>query len=712
MGTSAAAHSSVPRLTFRTDIEGLRAVAVVLVIALHFGVTALGGGYVGVDVFFVISGFLITSLLIDEVGHSGRVSLRRFYARRARRILPLACLVVCATVLATYLQLGPVIGRTAAVDGKWTAVFAANIRLIHQGTDYFARGLAPSPLQHYWSLAVEEQFYIVWPTVVFLLMWAGRRANRSALVLRGGLTLLAAASLYWSIHETSIAPSTAYFSPFTRAWELGAGALAATLVAPISRAPQILRSVATWLGLVLIAVSAFAFSAATPFPGDAAVLPVLGAGLVVAGGSGQPRGGAGVLLGVPPMRWLGRISFSLYLWHWPVLVIAEGRADAPLSGAAELVCAAITLGLSVVTYYAVEHPLRSAPSSRARREHSIRASAWGPIVLGAVAICVAFTVSALTENRAAFAIRNASTSVAEGSSTLTVSPSLDRADQLASLQRQVHSLVQEGLALQKVPANVDPPVLALSKDGFVSKYVKCMQSAHDTIVKTCTFGSPKSRRLLVVFGDSHAMTWMPALDAFGREAGYRVVTLYKAACPVPDVDIFLPTPLPNRVRTPFPQCTLWRGNALRHISTLKPAAVFLSFNQEDTNRAGKPDVAHWSAGLKSSLQQILESGARVVEIENNTDLQRDPVACLSRAHADPRKCTGTATNAKFSTAERLVAHSQHVPYIDTQQWFCASGRCPVIIDNRLVYHDFDHVTAQYVADLEPLLAASLRANGL
>ncbi len=259
-----------PLLTFRPDLEGLRAVAVVLVIVLHFGVAAVSGGYVGVDVFFVISGFLITSLLIDEVRGTQRVSILGFYARRARRILPASCLVIVVVVVVAYWQLGPLVGRTTAVDGQWASGFAANFRFIRQGTDYFASALPPSPLQHYWSLAVEEQFYVVWPTVLFGLVLIGRRLSRSDLIMRLGLGAIIVGSLYWSIHLSRINPTNAYFSPFTRAWELGAGALIAMFSIGIRRTPATIRAVATWIGFAMVVITAFTFTASTVFPGYAA----------------------------------------------------------------------------------------------------------------------------------------------------------------------------------------------------------------------------------------------------------------------------------------------------------------------------------------------------------------------------------------------------------------------------------------------------------
>jgi peptidoglycan/LPS O-acetylase OafA/YrhL len=211
---------------FRPDIQGLRAVAVLLVVFYHAGVNWLSGGYVGVDVFFVISGFVITGLLLRERGAPGRVSLVSFYGRRSRRIIPAATLVIVVTVVITYARVGVVFGAQTATDARWTAVFLANFHFASLGTNYLTARLPPSPLQNFWSLAVEEQFYLVYPTVFLLI--AGIRSHWSLRArLSVGLVIVIAASFALSVFQTTSSPTVAYFSPFTRAWELALGALVA-----------------------------------------------------------------------------------------------------------------------------------------------------------------------------------------------------------------------------------------------------------------------------------------------------------------------------------------------------------------------------------------------------------------------------------------------------------------------------------------------------
>jgi peptidoglycan/LPS O-acetylase OafA/YrhL len=343
---------------FRPDIEGLRAIAVGLVIAVHAFKVPFTGGYVGVDVFFVISGFLITSLLLREQSKTGRVSILGFYARRVRRILPASAVVVIATVLACYPLLGFITGNSVADDAKWTAVFSANIHFGLIGTDYLGSQLPPSPLQHMWSLGVEEQFYVVWPGL-FLLLVLIVRGTRHRWALGGVLTALIAASLTWSVMQTSTNATWAYFSPLTRAWELGLGALIAVAT------PALRGLTSRWLtetlaavGILCVAVASLLFDSATPFPGIAVALPVVGTGLVIAVGCADERTIIGRVLSVKPMQWIGARSYSLYLWHWPLLIIAQQYLVEELTvwQATGLVAAAVVL--SALSYSLVENPVR------------------------------------------------------------------------------------------------------------------------------------------------------------------------------------------------------------------------------------------------------------------------------------------------------------------------------------------------------------------
>jgi len=366
--------------TRRTDVEGMRALAVGLVVLNHAGVPWLSGGYIGVDVFFVISGFLITQLLIDEAGERNSIDLRNFWARRARRILPMSILVTLATVVAGLFMLEPGKVRDLSAVGLGALGFCTNIVLFFRTSDYLSGVTAPSSLRHFWSLAVEEQFYLLWPLVVFAAVKFGKAHWRKWLLgvgVVGGL-----ASLITSVVITKGHPGAGYYLPYSRFWEISAGALLALAGSRFDKIPNMVRAVGGWIGLVAVIASAVMFSESTIFPGYAALLPVAGTVFMLI--AGNAKFGPVSLLSLEPLQSLGARSYSLYLWHWPLLVLAEARFGTPSAwGKAWLVVAALVL--SAISYRAIEQPVR----------HNTWLSAVSIRSLSAAGVAVALSLSAV-----------------------------------------------------------------------------------------------------------------------------------------------------------------------------------------------------------------------------------------------------------------------------------------------------------------------------
>jgi len=366
-------------------------VAVALVVLFHANIPGLRGGYVGVDVFFVISGFVITGVLLRERARVGSTSLLHFYTRRIRRILPAASLVIIASVIAAYALLGSVSGNQNAIDARWASVFLVNVHFAATGTNYLASQAPPSVLQNYWSLAVEEQFYLLYPAI--FLVVAGI-SLRSSLRRRIGLVLGVAivVSFAWSILQTSNNPTAAFFSPLPRVWELALGGLVAVSTVQLRRLPAAIANALSWLGLAAILLASVAFSAATPYPGWRVALPVCGAALVIAGGTVNPTHGVERLLALRPFQWIGLISFSLYLWHWPVLEIAtqrRGVATLPTWDNVLLLLASVVL--AALTYRFIENPVRHSRFLVSRR--------WASLTLGVCLIAATLTVATVELNQ-------------------------------------------------------------------------------------------------------------------------------------------------------------------------------------------------------------------------------------------------------------------------------------------------------------------------
>ncbi|MEO8541097.1 MAG: acyltransferase family protein, partial [bacterium] len=494
---------------FRPDVEGLRAVAVGLVVLGHAGVPWVPGGYIGVDVFFVLSGFLITGLLVRERATTGSTSMAGFYARRARRILPAASIVLVVTVLASYHWLGFLRGDAIAEDGKWTALFAANLHFAHEGTQYLNITAPPSPLQHYWSLAVEEQFYVVWP-LVFVAVASVAPGVSLARKLASVLALIVVASLAWSIVQTRSDVTWAFFSPLTRAWELAVGALLAVGLSAVKRVPGKFGAWLSWGGLGAIIGGAVLFDNRTAFPGYAAALPVFGAAMVVAGGTVAPGRGAERLLGLAPFQVLGKWSYSLYLWHWPILMIAAQRAGHELPLAENLGLMGAAVVLAAVTHYVVENPVRYAPR--------LTRSPWTSIAVGACLLVAAFGVCAwqLRENtvgspRLAYADAADATPAGDSVSAQSSAPKSPLEEMLAA--------VAAAPEINLLPADLTPGLASSLKDfAWLPPWGRgCLVDADVLDSPACLFGDPDGSKTVVLLGDSHVAQWMKAFDSIGKE---------------------------------------------------------------------------------------------------------------------------------------------------------------------------------------------------
>jgi peptidoglycan/LPS O-acetylase OafA/YrhL len=376
---------------FRPDVQGLRAVAVALVVLFHANIPGLRGGYVGVDVFFVISGFVITGVLLRERTRVGSTSLLHFYTRRIRRILPAASLVIIASVIAAYVLLGSVSGNQNAIDARWASVFLINVHFAATGTNYLASQAPPSVLQNYWSLAVEEQFYLLYPAIFLVVAGLSLRGSlrRSVGWVLGAAIVV---SFVWSILQTSNNPTAAFFSPLPRVWELALGGLVAISTVQLRRLPATIASALSWLGLGSILLASVVFSAATPYPGWRVALPVCGAALVIVGGTVNPTHGVERLLGLRPFQWIGLISFSLYLWHWPILEIAtQRRGVATLPTWDDVMLVLVSVVLAALTYQFIENPVRHSRFLVSRR--------WASLIMGLCLIASTLTVATVELNR-------------------------------------------------------------------------------------------------------------------------------------------------------------------------------------------------------------------------------------------------------------------------------------------------------------------------
>ncbi|MDP9220051.1 MAG: acyltransferase [Actinomycetota bacterium] len=685
---SARLDRDLPRIVrrFRPDIEGLRAVAVTLVVLSHLGL-GFPGGYVGVDVFLVISGFLITRQLLTERAATDRISIHRFYARRARRILPAASVVIVGTVLACWRWDSPLRVRTDAVDAVYSAISGVNWRLAVQGTDYFAAGQPPSPFQHYWSLAVEEQFYLVWPALlVVIALMAGRRFNRrTALVL----TLLAiiAGSLAVSITTTAGSPSWAYFGTHTRAWELALGALIAVTVDVWTRMPPALASQMSWLGLALIALSGLVFDTSTVYPGVAVLMPVLGSALVITGGCPGWSRSAELVLRQRPMQFVGRTSYSWYLVHWPILTILPMALNHDLTLGQKWLMLVGSLGVAVVLSVVVERPIRT-------RRVLVARPLLG-LTLGVLLITASVATAAMTIRSVAI----------PGAASAAAAPTVEAANALV-VQRAVSAAV----SVKRLPAHVSPSLTAASTDRPASTRCLVADSVSAAMPDSkCTFGDPTANRTMVVIGDSHANAWSPAIDQFARTNHWRFLLYAKAACP-PGVYLNDINPLTNRLYT---QCNTWRAAVFARIAASRPQIVLIASELRTLNID--------PTGTVQAVQAFQKSGAKVIYLEDTPNpLSVGSVPdCLAKNSGDIQQCTLNRSSPS-SRLEGMIQRRVEATavsqvgaiLVDPTSWFCTTTRCPAVINDIIVYADNSHPTATYTRWLSPVMSAALaKATG-
>lgn len=664
----------------RNDLQGLRAIAVLLVVLSHARVPGFSGGFVGVDVFFVLSGYLITGLLIRGAA-DGLGSIGEFYKRRARRILPAATLTIVTTVVTAYELLNYVRARQVLTDSIWAAFFAANIHFARVGTDYFASAAPPSALQHFWTLAVEEQFYIVWPalllvTLTLVIRHRHIRSSVRRIPLRMPMLLAVAAAITVASLALSIAQhgsTSSYFSTFSRAWELGLGA---TLAIVSAQRPLKVPGWVAWIGLAMIVAAGVAYSSSTPFPGYAALLPTVGTVLVIA--AGLP------VLAVAPLRYVGDRSYTLYLWHWPFLILAEEHAGHRLSVGANLLLVAASFALSIVTYRFYEDPIR-------RHEWSGAASAFAFVASAAVVVFIAVGLTskidaktfAAQQQSAVVAAAPAGPSNADLTAQLAAIAAGEKNASLPSVQTSAALAAANG----RIPASLTPAVSALSP-GEYGVPSNCIASASARSSSVCHLGSG-SKTLLVV-GDSHAQMWMPAIT----QLGYTVVPLIKQAC------------LPNQWLNGG-QCGQWFHWMLAQAKTLRADVAVIG---GDYGRATPAEQISAVGGIAALASALRKSVARVVVVSDTPGENSSPVDCLLASGATMRSCSNQLSDAQASqqaSTDGELASLPGVGYIDTIGWFCSNNVCPMVIGHTVAFADTGHITVKYSSALAPVFRAAL-----
>ncbi|MEU7905020.1 SGNH hydrolase domain-containing protein [Actinoplanes sp. NPDC049118] len=679
------------RLNFRPDIEGLRAVAILTVLSFHAGVPFFAGGYVGVDVFFVVSGFLITGLLLARVTAHGTFSLADFYARRARRILPAAGVVLAATAAACWFLLPPLGRADVAYDLIFAAVSAANWRFVADRTDYLAAHAEPSPVLHFWSLAVEEQFYLGWAPLVLLIAVLARRCGRAALPgIAIAVCVVTAGSFALSLRWTAASAPLAYLGSPSRAWQFGVGA-AAALAAPYlarmlsGRGAAGARAVIGWAGLAAIGWATATFDGLTGYPGTAALVPTLGAAAIVLAGhradDRSPSGAeAGRLLATSPARTVGRLSYAWYLWHWPVLVLAQARLGEldPPARLALVVAAGLAAAL---TTRLVERPLRFSLVVAARPRRGL--------AVGATSVAVPLVAALLLGSGA---IRGL-----EADARRSAGPAPPGAASGPWLLAAPGPAGQAG-PVRPAPARarVDYPPIA-----------GCEVPPQATTSPACRYGPPGARDRIVLIGDSHAGQWFAGVFALASRRGWAVEVLVKQGCPLPRLTVRSP-----QLGRAYTECDVWRRHALARLAA-GPRPRLIVAASLNRYPAGARALGR---GWDDTLDRLVATGAPVAYLRDTPTLGRDVPTCVSGALESWRRCSVAREAAlpRDALAERLArGRRPGVSVVDVTGALCPSGpRCPAVREGVLLYRDGAHLTSTAAAVLAPRVELELERLGL
>jgi peptidoglycan/LPS O-acetylase OafA/YrhL len=644
------------RLGYRGDIEGLRAVAILLVVCAHAGVPWLTGGFVGVDIFFVLSGFLITGLLLQELEATGGIRFSDFYARRLRRLFPALLVMVVLVSCAASVVLAPgeqvEQARTAAA-----AVFSvSNIRFAVAQLDYFSPGSEGNLFLHTWSLGVEEQFYLVWPVLLWWALGCGhgqRNITHLKWVMIGVVILSALACLLLTTREQLVA---FYMMPM-RAWQFAAGALIwiyfrkeGEFIAPVRTGEAENAGFwLGWLGLIMVAGPALAFDAHVAYPGWRALLPTFGTMAILVSGALVPFRGASAVLAWKPLQAIGKVSYAWYLWHWPVLLLSYAITESrsPWLRAVEVV---LSFALAIASYWLIERPLR----------HSAQWLKYRRLALtGAISVMAVTAVLAMHWGANAW---------------------------LKSRGPEFHRYAR---------AHSDAPVIY---------GMGCDDWYHSDHVVMCSFGSADAGHTAVLMGDSIAGQWMPAFASIFQKQDWRFIVLTKSSCAMVEAPFFY-----ERIGREYTECTSWRAKAMRQVASLKPDILVLG----SASTYGFTQ-AQWMDGAASVLSVLSRAATQIYVLRGTPHLPFDGPDCLAVHHGRPEWLTSTQTcgasmmdehgELVFKWLTLTSGHFTNVRMLDMNDVVCPDGRCMAERNGMIVFRDSQHLTASYAQSIAPRLA--------
>jgi peptidoglycan/LPS O-acetylase OafA/YrhL len=667
------------------QIEGLRAVAALLVAVFHIWIGRVSGS---VDVFFVVAGYLITTTLLGHYAKFGRVRARYYLGRLARRLLPASLVVLAVVAAATFVFLPSNVWLPTMRQILASALYSENWLLAAESIDYLAKDAFHSPVQNFWAMSVQGQFYIIWLVVfavIGLVTVAARNRTKTVLVT---LLALFGVSLIYSVISTNTDQAFAYYSTFARVWEFALGGIGAIII-PKLRIPQMLRSVLGWIGLLGVLTCGFLLQVSQVFPGYAALWPTLSALLVIVGGTGGGPFTAGRLLATRPLVWLGGISYGIYLWHWPILifVLQHRKGETPsLEWGVLIIGAAIVLAW--LTKLFVEDPIirrSQAATPRARRVATVVPVAALVVVVMGSSSLIGITQAKLDADQA-YADTITSGAVPCLGAASTAAPCVN--DDLPS-----------------PPIPLDP-----REDNAEPNDYRCRTDPDDTDLKKCTYGPEDADTSVVLIGNSHAINWFPALQSLTEDRGWKLDVYFKAACAFNTTDRSGPA---DEVES----CRVWNEKLENELARLPAYDYMLSSysagGEQFVNAEGQVDPDLGVVGFREAWEPLLDRGTTVWAMQDTPLLPQTAYDCYLRNLENSESCGTVAAADVFQSRDLIVEAATDLPgaeAINMNQYFCPDDECVLSAGGVNIYRDTSHFTSTWSLTLAPYLEEKLKLS--
>lgn len=659
---------------FRKDIQALRATAVSFVVVGHLWPGSFSGGYVGVDVFFVISGFLITSHLLNQAEKTGQISLPRFWANRAIRILPAALVVLAFSALCTLLFVPEVFWQQFLREVMGATIYIENWVLAVDAADYWAADNSASPVRHYWSLSVEEQFYIFMPMVLVAALNMGTRWR---LWYGSGLIAIVIVSLVYSVWYTNSHQSAAYFVTTTRVWEFAMGSLLALLIKPV---PKKFSTSMALAGLVMIIAAGVFYSELTAFPGYMAALPVVGTLLVI--WANKTTGVLGLIYSKKSVQLIGDISYAIYLWHWPLIIFAGYIWQDQLGLGDRVTLVALTIFLAWISTRFFEDPIRF---KFAKKPHGRKVILGG--IAGGMALLLVFSsiISGIVEFSSKPYQKDLSKQACLGAAAMVTSAC-------------------------PLPTQMIPGPLEFTKDDG-GRGRGCWATKGVTDTRHCTLGTNDSQAIRVAaIGDSHSNSLVPAFEYVANELGWTIDVFGKNGCYLTTADLYGAIEGNKKNKKRHFECLVWREN-IQKLLDEEPYDLLLVTHWEDSFLPDTKDGdAQEVAGLLEAWQAQIANGSKIIALTDTPKYTKDVIACIAKHQLKAGKlCSVPNSQAlpKIDSNSSAAALLEDAVAIDTRRYFCTKTECLALIGGVPVLFNQHHITGTFARSIGPLLTEDI-----